>query len=461
MINSDANQDREPTITTVHNGVTHTEVQYAAWIQFDPTNTNTHISASSNSGGGWSSAVTLQGPRTNAGDPMLASNNYVGGFNPQTVYCVTNSTNPGTGSSGIGDNGLVVWQNSGSGWAYQQVESHTGTNYFQGSQYIDDRWNIDKPSIAVSQHANTAGAVYAAYLRNPINGSQSQQTIGFAMLDGVTAPAGQWKVRTDVPTPTPGSLQSPIVVVNQTSAESLGSVYVIYVDWALQRIYVYRTSDQGASWTSETYFDLTNTGVFLSGGSRDLRICTNRTNGDCVVAASIVSARYNWHSTSDTPSGSIGIVLNARDGSDVNTAKMHSYFFRWNPAPTCGGCVRGFDRGPIALTDATLESWDPALDYNSTGNYVMAWYRRVDNSTLQYKTEFAYVLNDGTLDHMITCASCRTSDPTRYPKAGGNFAYAIGEYQDIWYTSYLGYASSATIDIATSYGDVATYQVVP
>src|SRR4051812_29122361 len=140
MINSDANQDREPTITTVRNGVTHTEVQYAAWIQFDPTNANTHISASSNTGGGWSSAVTLQGPRANAGDPMLSPNNYVGGFNPQTVYCVANSSNPGTGTSGVSDNGLLVWQNSGSGWTYQQVESHTGTNYFQGGVVIEDRW---------------------------------------------------------------------------------------------------------------------------------------------------------------------------------------------------------------------------------------------------------------------------------------------------------------------------------
>jgi hypothetical protein len=397
---------------------------------------------------------------------MLSPNNYLSGFNPQTAYCGATTYSPlPDGSGPLGDNGLLVWKRAttDSSWTYQQVESHTGR--IDNQTFIDDRLFIDKPSIAVSQHPNTAGAVYATYLRNPVNGTTLTQSIGFAMLDNVTPPAGQWKIRTNVPTPTPGSLQSPIVVVNQTSSESLGTVYVIYVDFARNWIYVYRTSDQGASWSADTtppYFDLQTTNVRLS-GYLDHRICTNRPNGDCIIAASIISARYNWHNAPDTNSGSIGFVLNAWDGSDLTVAKMRSYFFRWNPWPPCGISCRGFDKGPVALTDSTLDSWNPAIDFDSTGNYVVSWYRRNDNSTLLYNTSFAYIMNDGTFHHVITCSSCRTSDITRYPKLGGvqPLGYSIGDYQDIWYTSYLGFASAATVDIATSYGDIAAYNVVP
>ncbi|HEV7426394.1 MAG TPA: hypothetical protein VGQ46_08495 [Thermoanaerobaculia bacterium] len=252
IINFDSNEDREPSITTVHNGQTHAEIQYAAWMQYDgdPNSTNFHNSVSSNAGGGWSFPVVLQGPRARSGDPMLASNNYVSGLNPQTVYCGATSYNVAPPPSGaFTDNSLLVWHNSGSGWSYDEFDKHTGTNYFDAQgHYIDDRWLDDKPSIAVSQHPNTAGTVYVAYLRNPTNGNQQPQAIGFAMLDDVTQPnPGQWKVRTDVPIASPGQVQCPIVVVDQTSSEPLGSVYVIYLDWAHDGIYVYRTSDKGAS----------------------------------------------------------------------------------------------------------------------------------------------------------------------------------------------------------------------
>jgi hypothetical protein len=429
-------------------------------MQFDgnPNSSDVHISASSNTGAGWSTLTMLQGPRANAADPMLSSNNYVAGLNPQTVYCVSNSFNPGVGTA-YGDSGLLVWMNNGSGWSLQaQPESHTGTAYFDNNNnYIDDRWLIDKPSIAVSQHANTNGTVYAAYMRVPVNGNGSAESIGFAMFDDVTPPASEWKIRTDVPTPVGSkNLQSPVVVINQTSSNSLSDVYVIYLDDATNRIYVYRTSDKGASWVSEGYFDLLNTSVRLA-TVPNARICVDRTTGDCVGAESIVSARFNWHNPSDTSYGSIGIILSAWDGVDPSTAKMRSYFFRWLP-------VTGFDRGPIALTDASLDSWNPAIDYNSTGNYVVSWYRRVDNSTLNFRTEFAYMLNDGTFDHTISCGTCSTSDVTRYTavtSGGSAYAYFIGEYQDLWYTSYLGYAAAATVDISGTYGDIATYGVVP
>ncbi|MEA2237651.1 MAG: hypothetical protein QOC81_2375 [Thermoanaerobaculia bacterium] len=468
MINSDVNEDREPSITTVRNGVTHAETQYSAWMQFygGPNAPNFRIMAASNNGGGWSVATTLQGPRANNGDPLLSPNNYLGGLNPQTVYLSTASVSPGPGTP-YGDNGLLVWMNNGSGWSYQEVESHTGTSYSVGNQIIDDRFLIDKPSIVVSQDPNTAGTVYATYLRNPVNGAPSfTQSIGFAMLDDVTPPAGQWKIRANVPNPPSGSggLQSPIVVVPQIShGGPYGRVYVIYLDWGFHRIYVYESDDKGFSCDPKGYFDLLNDSTIRLAVSPEGRICVNRSAGDCIIAASIISARYNWHEVSDTPSGSIGIVLNAWDGPDVNTAKMHSYFFRWNPAPTCNPvCSPGFDRGPFALTDASLDSWDPAIDYDPAGNYVVSWYRRTDTSTLQYKTAFSYVLNGGTLDHTISCPTCRTSDIRRYAIIGSPpYAYSIGDYQDIWYPSYLGFAASATVDIATSYGDIAAFNVVP
>src|ERR1700686_1508048 len=116
----------------------------------------------------------------------------------------------------------------------KEVESHTGTNYFVGTQYIDDRWLIDKEGIAVSQQANTAGTVYVVYLRSAINNNPAfpSQSIGFAMLDDATPPAGQWKIRTDVPRPPSGIVQSPIVVVDQVYGGAPGgNVYVIYLDW--------------------------------------------------------------------------------------------------------------------------------------------------------------------------------------------------------------------------------------
>jgi hypothetical protein len=322
----------------------------------------------------------------------------------------------------------------------------------------------DKPSIAVSQHPNTAGTVYAAYLRNPINDNMQPQAIGFAMLDNVTQPnPGQWKVRTDVPIPNPGQVQCPIVVVDQTSSESLGSVYVIYLDWAHDGIYIYRTSDKGASWSLSAYLNLStaNTLIHLAGAS-DARICFNRGASQCVLAASMISARYEWHSLPDASRGSIGMVFNAWDGLDVNTAKMHSYFVRFNPLH-CDGlnpCGPAFDKGPVVLTDASLDSWNPNLDYDSVGNYIASWYRRTDNSTLLYRTEFAALGSDGTLNHMIACPSCPVGDITRYTLVAG-YSYQLGEYKEIWYTSYLGFAAGSTVDIASSYGNIASYNVVP
>src|ERR1019366_8597113 len=100
-----------------------------------------------------------------------------------------------------------------------------------------------------------------------------------------------------------------IVVVDQTASESLGSVYVIYLGYANQRIYVYRTSDKGASWTADVpYFDLlNNSAVRLAGTTPGIRIRVDPAIGKCVVAASIISARYNWHGASDALYGSIGL----------------------------------------------------------------------------------------------------------------------------------------------------------
>lgn len=467
----DPNEDREPSFTTVRNSQTHTETQYAAWMQFDgnPNNTNFHIRASSNAGGGWTAAPTLQGTRANLGDPMLSPNNYVGGFNPQTVYCGAVNFNPGSGTP-FGDSAILVWKKTaGSGWTSQEAESHTGQLLFQNGQWIEDRWFLDKPGIAVSQHAGTAGTVYATYIRQPVNGNPGAQTIGFAMLDDVTAPVGQWKIRTDVPIPfSGGQVQSPIVV-NQTSSELLGTVYVIYFDRVRSVIYVYRSSDKGASWSADGTFsyDLKAYGIYL-GGYDEPRICVDAPSGNCVNATSTITARFNWHSGVDAPDGSIGIVFNAWDGNPNVTPmpKMRSYFMRWNPFPgSCGIPCRGFDRGPTALTDNTLDSWNPAIDFDASGNYAVSWYRRIDNSSLQYKTVFSYVGNDGTYNFDITCASCRTSDAAHYTKVA-NYAYHLGEYQDIWYTSYLGFACAATVDVSANYGgvwygDIASYNVVP
>src|ERR1051325_3852169 len=352
MINSDVNEDREPVYTTVHNGNTHAEVQYAAWIYFDgnPNSTNFHVKASSNGGGGWTAPVALLGPRMNSSDPMLSANNYVAGFHPQTTYCVTLSYdyNPATGVQGVG--GILVWQNNGSGWSYQELpETH--------DVRVDGLF-MDKPSITVSQDSAAAGSVFVAFQRvqlcpSACGPNPPPPSIGFALFDDTTPPAGQWKIRTDVPTPSGHVTSSPIVVSDPTSSELLGAVYVLYLDYSANQVVVYYSADKGASWSFFSAFDIGQYGIHLaSSASLDPRICSNRSAGDCVFAPSIISARYNWHSSWPDPSamnGSIGLVLNAWDGTNLAAAKMHSYFLRWNPMPPCGSACRGFDQ-VVSLT---------------------------------------------------------------------------------------------------------------
>jgi hypothetical protein len=213
---------------------------------------------------------------------------------------------------------------------------------------------------------------------------------------------------------------------------------------------------------SAGYLNLAAATQVIHFNTSDSRICYDRAFNQCVQAASMISARYDWHSVPDANYGNIGMVFNAWDSLNINTAKMHSYFVRWNPLYCANGnpCGPAFDKGPIVLTDATFDSWNPALDYDSSGNYVASWFRRTDNSTLLYRTEFAALSSGGTLDHMIACPSCTVSDITRYTRVG-NYSYQLGEYKEIWYTSYLGVAAGSTVDISSTYGNIASYNVVP
>jgi len=453
----DINQDKEPFYMTVHNGLTHIEKQYAAWIFYDSFTdaSNFHVKASTNTGAGWSPSTILNGPRTLSGDPYLASNNYVSGFNPQTVYCAHISYNLPDESA------IALWRNSSGSWIYDEVpDVHNVTT---------DGLFTDKPSIDVNQWQDLAGAVYVAYMRvqtqrcvNPPYDCPTAPSLGFALYD-----AGGWHLRTDVPTPVrpPGSwdaINSAIVVSDPLNGVGgpYGSVYVLYLDWTTNQIFVYLTDDEGLSWELMSSLNANDYGIYFGfPGGRDPRICSNRLNNDCIFAPTTLAARFNWHSDSCTSSRSIGMVLNAWDGPDPNTAHMHSYFLRWNPWMQCSGGGRGFDK-IVQLPDGGLDAWDPAIDFDPSGNYVVSRYRRTDTNTLNYTTLFSYISNDGTWSHDINCPSCRVSDATRYVKHV-QFGYHIGEYQGIWYTSFLNFAGAATIDIGTSEGDTAFYSVVP
>jgi hypothetical protein len=97
------------------------------------------------------------------------------------------------------------------------------------------------------------------------------------------------------------------------------------------------------------------------------------------------------------------------------------------------------------------DQWNPALDPDSNGNYLVTWYdRRDDSANNTYRVYATKIHADGTpVDTTDTLVynSAVGADPTVLPVIGG--VRSIGEYQDVfewfgtWYgsTTYIEYKS--------------------
>src|SRR3954452_10792787 len=198
-----------------------------------------HVNVShwSSQPGSWILTPEALANRLRVGDPILAAHPYVTGFNPQTVYAVTTSYDfSPINATIIGDSAITVWQNSGYGWTSQDVDFRPYNAY----------WILDKPSIAVSANPATHGTVYVAYREGASSGANgANPSILVAMENEFTG--GHFQQRSRVPVPSGlGSTwvnDATVMVDSET-----GYVWVAYIDWDTNKLWLYESCDQAATW---------------------------------------------------------------------------------------------------------------------------------------------------------------------------------------------------------------------
>lgn len=352
---------------------------------------------------------------TRCADPMFSQNPYVSsGQNPKRVYlsavCYHIVDNPDPNADTITSSPVVWWHdNPGNGtpWTAMVLDTLVSTSTM-----------YDKPSTWVSWHTVSRGYVYVAitrkslisgagniyvFLKNASNGS-------FSLVNSALA----------------GYPISPIVTVDADT----GNVYIVWNETTTIKRYIHisRSQDFGGTFpTTVTSSSGTSSESPLYGSGQYGVICDSA-NANCIKATSVIMARPN------AADDSIGVVWHRRETntapiSQVNTDIWFNSFSltdqTWRTARRINAVTTG-------------DQWNPALDPNAAGEYMIIWNdKRDDPSDLRYKMYATKVDAQGnrleandTLIHSAAVASnpaAYTADnafvpPRRY----------LGEYHDIW-----------------------------
>jgi hypothetical protein len=460
-VNSDSFDDQEPVI--ISNNIGTTTHYLAAYMKFpdrknQPYNVQIHYSTATHP-----SSFTPRGELytggtgLTTGDPAVAVNPYTIGFNPERVYIV------GTRYKHISEtnrpNWLSVWH------------SDNGGTYLGGPFRIDGddggRWFYDKPSVAVSWHSGTRGTVYVAAFRADLHNQylptlrvyRSREVVG-PEIDPNNPGAMKWELMHEEIIG--GLAWSPQIVVDS----STGYVYLLWIDRETSQIHLKRSINQGdtfgvaRSFRAALYPDNGNR-VFLYPiyGSPSLRRICDVTGATCVDAVSALAARYNWASRS------IGVVWHGRGDTDNMNNAIYSdntdvYFNSFSTTSQAWGTVKR------VTAVSTNDQWAPALDFDGSGNYLVTYYdRRDDTADIKYNLYATKLTSAGdriTGENDVH-VSTEASDPRKYANLGtsSKTLYSLGEYQDVWNWNGKWYAAHVCIPESGTQGDVCVASIAP
>jgi len=344
-------------------------------------------------------------------DPVLDVNPYDN--SPGSRHIFLGGLTYNTSSSS--DRAIVVWDSDdgGESWSAPVTVDSDNSNGFR----------LDKPDLAVSWYLFSRGNVYVAYMRVK---QISPTTWGTELRVARSIDAGVNWVRSN-PIAT-GHIHAPQIVVSSNT----GKVYVIWLDLDSHQIKMASSLyNQFGTWTAQ---------ASLNGVGRFLKPCetdpvTGLAGCDAIAAPStsvcpggiqavtVPQARYNWIKDQ------IGLVWHERESTTATTTDV--YFSAFG--------VSGWLTPKRVNPQTGKDQWYPALDYDSTGDYLVVFYdRRQDSSNTLYKEAWAHVNSSGTVLANGFVSGAFTSNPTEAHTftIGANTYCFKGEYQDIWFWPY-------------------------
>ena len=340
----------------------------------------------------------IQNSLDNMGDPVLAVNPYTSGQGPLRTYLA------GIEWGGSSDGRLNVWYSDNGG----HIDDGTpqGKVDWKGPVQVatsGDKQYFDKPSIAVSWYSGTRGLVYVtAITPNPRKVRVYLSEDGglhFTEAGSVDICGRCW----------------PTLRVDNT----FGHVWLFWADWETNRIHV-----ASAPWWADTFTEWTplTVGTLLADNNNDI---VANSGGYSIKADSHISVRYNPFA------GRFGITWHersARGDTDVMFASfMPDIYGRLN--------MGGSWNSPIRVNNTTTgDQWHPALDFDSTGNYLVTYYDNRDAFGLAryrlYATKIdRYGGRIDTSDTLVT--SGYYSDTSQLPIVSETVR-TMGEYHDVW-----------------------------
>ncbi|HTD84857.1 MAG TPA: hypothetical protein VK648_13800, partial [Gemmatimonadaceae bacterium] len=214
--------------------------------------------------------LPLPAPYTTSADPIVAANPYNDGTNPRSYY-VVGTVQAYTGTGGSLQNGIMLWwlRDGEIVWQQTVLAVNTDTTMFD-----------DKPWVTVSWYPPDRGWVWATYVKVPILGGSNSTIYVYRSIDGVNF--GQMPGTISAP-----GIHSPTILVDSNT----GVVYLLYVSYLDNKIYITNTTNGGVSWAAPVGFDAASaTEPFLAPNTGDL-VCDS--SNVCIVARTLLHARYN------------------------------------------------------------------------------------------------------------------------------------------------------------------------
>lgn len=330
----------------------------------------------------------------------MAVNPYSYGIAGKRMYCSGILFNRGQEGASLNSIGLWRSDDGRRTWLGPTiVASENGGGFF-----------LDKPAIAVSWYSGNLGYVYLTWVKLYVSNPSANSIWIARSTDGGLSFSDYQALTYD-------EVQGPQVVVDSSN----GYVYAMWVNWTNNDIRSSRSPNQGVNFEGHEV---------VGGGNLLMRGAT--INGN-VKANTLPMARYNW----SYPRVMVVWHGYGEAGTDI-------YYAYKGCTSNCNAYGWEVQRRINDVT--TRDQFMPAIDFNSNGNVVIAFYDRRDdlasvcldqNGNMQanvcYHQYFAYVYPDGTPipNEPNRRMSSFASNPGYHDGSDGP-ANFIGDYQDIW-----------------------------
>jgi hypothetical protein len=400
-------EDVEPAIVSLmRSGVETTVTVFMDYGLNGPLNYSTRLRYNSFANGNATlgTLASLPGDTGRYADPVLAYNKAATNA-PGRIYAVglhhASTTEPiaSTVVRWYSDTGGTSWSAAG------MIHQENGTPYL-----------LDKPAVAVSSATGSAGYVYVAYVRvnrpDPVNSPNSftREIVMKVSTNGGTTWQGPYVVSSGMT-----GTQAPQVMV-----DSNGDVYCLWTNWATLSVFHVAKSAP-----------FTTTMAFGASAALTTPAQTRGTNVQVKSTAPSVSVRAATVPIAklDAARDRIGVTWSLKDQDLLK----HVVYFQ---TISIAGAQPVWQNNQRIVGQNGAVNLQPALDFDTNGNYVVTWYAFLSNSALynHMGTFVSFDLAGNPVAEAPSLLHPVTSDLTPYTDVGGG-ARLLGEYHDIAYSN--------------------------